>query len=274
MSEDKGFNSGRLSEEIQEKSDKLTTSRRKFLAAFLIGATSLLAEGGEEVLVKKFKETISPIKKIQARRVNKTCAEIYKIQPYYKRFDPRLQAFYRSGDPTALCYKWVETHMKTVPSHIKRGDRGFTWRDYALVHGAMTVQWASGSGYGNRNKGFYSWKPIEEMWASPGYPFVPLFIPKGEKFKATSEENSKMVKKAAKMLGASLVGICMLDKRWAYSHTPDGRPIEFEDVEEAYETKSKVVIPESHKYVVVMAVEEKRRYTVDMLQQPLNLQKL
>jgi len=56
---------------------------------------------------------------------------------------------------------------------------------------------------------------------------------------------SRDIKTAAKFLGASLVGICRLDRRWVYSHIFD--PVTFEH--------SPFDIPEEFEYAIVIAVE-------------------
>lgn len=55
------------------------------------------------------------------------------------------------------------------------------------------------------------------------------------------EKITRMIKKVAKYFGASLVGICELDRRWIYSHTGGGKVQE---------------IPEEYRYAIVMAFEE------------------
>ena len=123
-----------------------------------------------------------------------------------------------------------ERMLKEIP--------GFTIVDYSFKEAAETY---TGRGF---NKGYYS-------WSSLGMSVKPDDVPRWE---TTPKEAAKVVTKAARFYGATKVGFCELDKRWIYSNTNDGRPIVFEDTEEGYETDEKVVIPNSHKYVIAIAV--------------------
>jgi len=97
---------------------------------------------------------------------------------------------------------------------------------------------------GGLNTGFYS-------WSSLGVGKLPEGV---SKWKGTAEEAAKIIEKAARYFGAVGVGFTVLDRRWVYSHSRSGVPIVFEDVEEAYVSDEKAVIPLSHKYVAVFTV--------------------
>jgi hypothetical protein len=56
---------------------------------------------------------------------------------------------------------------------------------------------------------------------------------------------TKVIKRAAKLFGASLVGVCELDRRWLYSHSYHTSKREHKPIE----------IGEEFKYVIVMAHE-------------------
>jgi len=127
---------------------------------------------------------------------------------------------------------------------MKKGTPGFTLVDYAFRDAALTTAQASHSGRGQMNSGFYSWSPL-------GVTNKPEGI---QKWEASPEEASRVLTKAARYYGAVDVGFCDLDKRWIYSHTYDGRPIVFEDVDEGYVTREKAVLPNSHKWVIAITV--------------------
>jgi hypothetical protein len=124
------------------------------------------------------------------------------------------------------------------------GIPGFTIIDYAFSSAALTVAQASNSGRGNINSGFYSWKPL-------GVAKLPEGVPS---WSGSPKDAAMIVRKVGRYYGASNVGFCELDQRWVYSHTSDGRPIVFEDIEEGHSDGEMVVIPESHKWVIAITV--------------------
>ena len=104
------------------------------------------------------------------------------------------------------------------------------------------------------NEGYYS-------WSSLGVTHKPDDI---SPWNGSPAEAARIVEKAARFYGALDVGFTTLDKRWFFSHKRDGKPIVFEDVEEAYETEEKAVVPNSYSNVVVMTVPidfEETQYT-------------
>ncbi len=163
--------------------------------------------------------------------------EVYPIKDTYKRFDSRNTSFAQSRrrrQSEGLGYAddagKVERMNKGIP--------GFSIVDYAFKDAAETY---TGRGM---NTGYYS-------WTSLGVATKPEGVPRWE---VSPEEAAKVVKKAAKFYGATTVGFTETDKRWFYSNLGDGRPIVFEDVEEGYMDDEKAVIPNSHKWVVAIAV--------------------
>lgn len=178
---------------------------------------------------------------VRAKALSTTAAELFKVKPNFKRFDPRNTVFNRSfWDSSSAAYGATAKLDRVKQERTTRKDPGYSLRDYALTRAMMLVQQETDSGKGNARRGFYSWDPL---WP----------VDRMSMYETNPENAARTVKRAAKYLGADLVGVCQLDKRWVYSHTEDGRPIMFEDVEQWYETEKKLVIPESHKFVVVMA---------------------
>ncbi len=162
--------------------------------------------------------------------------DYYPIKDSIERFDPRNTAFslYRKKNKSqGLGYTG---NLKS--DRMNKKIPGFTIVDYAFKDAAETY---TGRGF---NKGYYS-------WTSLGVAKKPDDVLKWD---APPEEAAKVVTKAGRFYGATKVGFCELDKRWVYSNTHDGRPIVFEDAVEGYETDEKVVIPNSHKYVIAIAV--------------------
>ena len=90
-----------------------------------------------------------------------------------------------------------------------------------------------------------------------------LGVPRWE---GTPSENANMVRAAMRHFGAATVGFVELDentKKLIYSQDPDGKTVEFEDVDEAYENDDKRVIPDKAKWVIV--------YTMQMSEETMRL---
>lgn len=78
------------------------------------------------------------------------------------------------------------------------------------------------------------------------------------RWEGTYEENSRLLKVAMQQMGAASVGIVELDERTRkliYGVDNDGKRIEFENIEHAYEDDEKRVIPFSARWVVVYTVQ-------------------
>lgn len=93
------------------------------------------------------------------------------------------------------------------------------------------------------------------------------------KWEGTPEENLRMVRQAARFFGASDVGVVVLDentKKLIYAKESDGIPYVFEDVDKAYTTAEKRVIPNKFKYMVVWSELQATELT---LREPSNIGK-
>ncbi|MBW1805884.1 MAG: reductive dehalogenase [Deltaproteobacteria bacterium] len=79
------------------------------------------------------------------------------------------------------------------------------------------------------------------------------------RYEGSPEENSRMVRAALRHFGADQVGFVELDDRtrkFIYSNDAlDGKALEFENVEQAYETEKKRVIPDRARWVIVFSVQ-------------------
>jgi len=139
----------------------------------------------------------------------------------------------------------VQTGTKTIIEN----EPGFTLRDKALVAGGWTT----------------SLLTIEHAFLGPGItvPFNMSGIPDEldyPRYDGTPEENTQMIRTAAKLYGAASVGVVELDENtrklfYANDAWPwDGRKWEFEDVDKAYENKKKKVIPYKAKWVIVYTI--------------------
>lgn len=172
----------------------------------------------------------------------KSFDELYPTNENYKRFDQRESAFRQKlrKTGTMLDYNTDEYKKKMIDRKIP----GFTIVDYAFKQAAGLYESIPDLLDGGLNTGFYN-------WTSLGVGKKPDGVPRWE---GTEDEAAKIISKAAKFFGAVDVGFTRMDKRWIYSHANSGVQIVFEDVDEAYVTDEKAVIPESHKYVIAFLV--------------------
>ena len=122
---------------------------------------------------------------------------------------------------------------------------GYTLRDYALFD-AAAYGWKFG----------YSHGFLGDNTATPygmGGP-EQLGVPIWE---ASPEESAKVIRKAFRFLGAGTISIIELDenhKKMIDGVDWDGKAIVFEDVDKAYETETKRVIPNKCKYSIVFSL--------------------
>src|SRR5680860_1179942 len=83
-----------------------------------------------------------------------------------------------------------------------------------------------------------------------------LGVPRWE---GTPSENANMMRAALRHMGAATVGFVELDpdtsEKLLYSQDPDGLQVVIEDVDEAYETEEKRVIPRKARWVIVYTVQ-------------------
>ena len=122
--------------------------------------------------------------------------------------------------------------------HMPKEDRpGSTLKDLFFANSAWWLELAFAKGVIGCKEGLYAWDAKQWGETKP---------PKGLKLAADDPpEVTRIIKKEARFFGASLVGVCELDRRWIYSHsfnliTNEQSPIE---------------IPEDYKYAIAIAVE-------------------
>lgn len=153
-----------------------------------------------------------------------------------ERFDQRNDMFRRSRyDP-----EWVERAGRFYdPFPVRVRDRaGYGHEDYALSEAAWHVEDTCARGcQGSNHDGLYAWEGPDPVIAQvPAGLKVDLSHPAGA---------ARKVKRAARLFGASLVGICELDRRWLYSHVSDDLTGEHRQLE----------IPDRFRFAIAMAVE-------------------
>jgi reductive dehalogenase len=149
------------------------------------------------------------------------------------RFDQKNEMFKRS-----LWDEKMRPYAKRFYEDIQyRDEVGFRKLDYAFRNSAWNLEWGYGRGNSQSNSRLYSW---DEITAKARH-----FIDVGDVVKESPEEMSRVIKKAARFLGADLVGVAKVHPNWVYSHefnviTKEHYPLE---------------IPEGCDRAVVMAVE-------------------
>jgi len=151
-----------------------------------------------------------------------------------ERFDQKNEMFCRS--------RWDPSHSELrkklwTPEDPREDTAGYGLKDYALEDSVwyLPIEFTGGNHAGN--KGLYSWNT--KAWGVYGKPKGGL-LPVDDPVRM-----SKTIKQIAKLLGASLVGITELDRRWLYSHQWDLHNEEYTPIE----------IPEEYKYAIVLGYE-------------------
>ena len=163
----------------------------------------------------------------------------------YQRFDQRnnLSVGRRNWDESIVSF--IKRSGEIRHKLIEKGRIGYRVEDYALMFATGTTAGSLGTSFNHANRGLTSWKQLQS--AMPG---------KAAPWEGTPEQATAMVKKVATYLGADLVGIAPLNRRWVYSHAfwADGshKEIVFDNAEEPMETDTQMIIPETMKYVIVM----------------------
>ena len=160
----------------------------------------------------------------------------------YSRFNPRKSVFgsfpkyYGMENMRELMRKSREKSIK----YYKENRPGYRLEDRALADAAWVI-----SRLGGLNKGTRSWTRMS----------VPTPERRGvEKYKGTPGDAAQLVKAAARYFGAATVGITILDRRHIHSQER-GKEIAFEAVDEPYEDKEKLVIPDKCKYAIALSVQ-------------------
>ena len=167
--------------------------------------------------------------------------EVYPTKETYRRFNQTDSAFGQQLRKTGRMIEFGSGKYRS--DRMRKNIPGFSLLDYAFHDAAGMYENLPGE-TPDLDKGFYSWRPL-------GAARKPDEVSRWE---GSIEEASRVITKAATYFGAVGVGFCELDRRWVYSHSRYGKEIVFEDIEEAYVTEEKAVIPESHRWVIAMTV--------------------
>ena len=143
-----------------------------------------------------------------------------------KRFDQRNTMFSRPRDVEKSQPEILELGNRHYGMRSFKVDEGYTMLDWAFAMGSWYLErwWGFGNIVGN--EGLYEWFPDQSKIAERDR------MPPGERWEISNPtEMTRIIKKAAMYMGASLVGVCKVDPRWIYSYkfdpgTGDHTPID------------------------------------------------
>lgn len=160
------------------------------------------------------------------------------MNPDFRRFRQKYDQFNRaawdSEVGTEKARRFFEGYFTDKAPF--RQVEGYTHRDYALRNASWYIADFTADLFestGDRKEGFLDTYTMLRPGASVRLEDT------------TPEQNSTDLKRAAKFLGADLVGICEYDDRWVYSHNYSRRDLKEKPID----------LPEDLPYVVVIANE-------------------
>ena len=195
----------------------------------------------------------SPSQKKSNGKGRVSATEMYQVQDSYVRFNQKdhmgSQMIWEAQ------YKAERDALKAKQRQLtEKGRAGFEAPAWGLEYAAESLLTLMNFSKNQSDKPATAWQSEIEP--------APMGRPE-----ASPEEASRIVRKAAQLLGADQVGFAELDRRWVYSHyfdeeTKKDYPIKFSD-EPGYEQYDQPirledrtrVIPKEMKYVVVLLHE-------------------
>lgn len=194
---------------------------------------------------------------ILAARTAEKLEELYDIDPVIQRVDERNIMFSRAVWDAPVI-EWGIKRGETARANFRSDSvHGYRRLDMALRNAgwAMTVLGGYGTGAGTRGATLYPSGPYVDRPVAAMVPPEPIQL--------SPDNAAQAVKKAAKYLGADLVGISLLDERWVFSHyfcrggaTAHG-PIEIGDFEShGMGEDGTYRIPRRMKYVITLGFKQ------------------
>ncbi len=148
----------------------------------------------------------------------------YTVDPQvYTPFDARDTVFGRRMWDAEASFYGADPHARAL-ERIVEGEPGYSHLEYARSRAAWTVA--------EHFHGAYAWEPLD--------PPDGVLSQLGRYEVADRDEMTREILDTARTFGASLAGVAALDRRWVYSHTRSGQPVD---------------VPEAYQYVIVMAIE-------------------
>lgn len=227
-------------------------SRRDFIkAGSMMGATAMVGAGAAagglrlSAPAEEGKRPSHPFSFLE--RTYDTIDEAYDISPSYQRFDEKNIMFCRaawdspSGMPEGMFISFLAKDMGMVPQP-HAGMPAYMPYDHALH---VASWWGHDIGApmskgGARSTGILTDWNVYANPTRPRYQFE------------SKDRAASIVKRAARFLGADLVGIAPFDERWVYSHWYNILPFAERQEEPIYE---QAVFPFQPKTVISIAFE-------------------
>lgn len=156
--------------------------------------------------------------------------QLFPLQVPDYRFDQRNEMFKRRT--------WDEqfiAHGNRLYGEVRFDDRpGYRKEDYALRNAAWNLEYGYAFGNMKSDYGMLSWTHIPMK--------AKRFCETGDPVNYSPQKNARMVKKAARFLGADLVGICYAHHNLVYSHQMDLVEMEHKQLELAQGCNSAIVM--------------------------------
>lgn len=134
---------------------------------------------------------------------------------------------------------FLDQMMKNLMCRIERNAKGYTQMDNALDMGANALNLIIGN-YGRPNTQFLQWSPL-----------LGALFP--NRVNMPGQELTQMVKEAASLYGADLVGVAKVDERWIFSSDYQ-KPFVIDDSQAPLEDDKGFHIPQQFTRAIVMAL--------------------
>ncbi len=158
-----------------------------------------------------------------------------------ERFDQRNEMFKRAmWDPSQLDVGRKFYSPKNYTELLGRNKPGYTFEDTAFTDATWHLEREFAQGNEGGKQGLFAWETSR---------FSRYKRPAGVKL--TVNDSAKMtrsVKRVATFFGASLAGVCELDRRWLYSHYYDA-------FDPTHPQHAPLEMPSEYKYVIAIASE-------------------
>ncbi len=203
-------NANGISDQTKDSSKKV--DRRRFLqigsTGALIGALEMVRPIGTNATKAKNKPTERPAVTVHGEFP-------IKISPDYQPFPQKDTVFSRAVSGT---HETLGPAIRTFERfECDDSKPGFTRVDWALHHGAWAIEHSAtpGSKFGMPNTGWYSWKQKSKAEKDS---FLDLNYVYDERHEFKNKrEAAEVIKRAARLFGAELIGITHRNKMWDYS---------------------------------------------------------
>ena len=159
------------------------------------------------------------------------------------RFDQKYNIYSRlSWDP-----KLKDLSELHNGPHKGYAEDGYTLEDWAACQAAWYVERAFGKGsVGIGDFGLFQWEPEQDQFYK-----ISRLAP-GQKHTINNPlEMSHHIKRMAKFLGASSVGICKVDERWIYSHRFHRETLEYSPFDIPVEFQNAIVMAHEMDYELI-----------------------